>query len=69
MPHSNDSIVLDNDMLIRVFNLKCFLKCVWWSVVGAVGGSMVGGGQRGSTSTRQGQASDRPSLINSLIRY
>ena len=37
MPHSNDSIVLDNDMLIRVFNLKCFLKCVWWSVVGAVG--------------------------------
>ena len=39
MPHSNDSIVLDNYMLVRVFNLKCILKCVWLSVVGrAVGG-------------------------------
>ena len=40
MPHSNDSIVLDNDMLIRVFNLKCFLKCVWWSVVGRAAGGV-----------------------------
>ena len=39
MPHSNDSVVLDNYMRVRVLNLKCILKCVWWSVVGrAVGG-------------------------------
>ena len=31
MPYSNDSIVLDNYMRVRVLNLKCFLKCVWWS--------------------------------------
>ena len=39
MPYSNDSIVLDNYMRVRVLKLKCFLKYVWWSVVGrAVGG-------------------------------
>ena len=39
MPHSNASIVLDMDMLARVFNLNLFfayekvfvvLLCLWW---------------------------------------
>ena len=58
MPHSNDSIVLDNYMRVRVFNLKCFLKCVWWSVVGAVG-VVVNGVQPAAAV-----ASLRPTLID-----
>ena len=63
MPHSNDSVVLDNYMRVRVLNLKCILKCVWWSVVGRA----VGGVQ--PTAAGAVLASHKPSLTNTLIRY
>ena len=59
MPHSNDSIVLDNYMLVRVFNLKCILKCVWWSVVGRAVG-------RVGFNQQLAGASLRPTLIDKL---